>query len=179
MFIDLFVIALLLWAVFNGWRSGLIREVLGTLGIIIGLVLAGVAYWLGDDFLAVKGSQVNMVLSVIAFFILCIFIPLLLDFVAGRFTHFLKAMKLGLPNSLLGAAASVVKFVLLLSFAFNMMTQLEIMNVERTESSHLYQPLCDVLPFVGEQAGAQLDSLNMTVPVSANQDTIYVNFSHK
>lgn len=53
-------------------------------------------------------------------------------------------MKLGLPNSLLGAAASVVKFVLLLSFAFNMMTQLEIMNVERTESSHLYQPVCDV-----------------------------------
>lgn len=179
MFIDLFVIVLLLWALFNGWRSGLIREVLGTLGVIIGLVLAGVAYWLGDDFLAVKGSEVNMVLNVIAFFILCIFIPLLLDFVAGRFTHLLKAIKLGLPNSLLGSVASVVKFVLLLSFAFNMMTQLDIMNPDRTASSHLYQPVCDVLPFVGEKAGASLDSLNVTVPVSANQDTIYVNFSHK
>ena len=127
MYLDIFICVLLLWAVISGWRNGFVKEAFSTVGLIVGLILAGVAYLcFGEDFLAIKGSDTNMVLSIGAFILLWICLPLFLGLLANILTKAIKGMSLGVVNSLLGVGFSVLKFVLLISCVLNMMAKLNI-----------------------------------------------------
>lgn len=174
MYLDIFLILILLWAVFSGWRNGFLKEAFNTLGVIGGLLLALVAYALLNDYLRVEGTQTNQVLSIIAFLLLCIIIPIACGFIVNQLTRAIKGMPLGLPNSLLGSLFSIAKFTLILSFAFNTMESLRIMNPERTAGSALYRPLCRVLPFLKSEArtyrAAQQDD------GQTEGDTVYIRF---
>lgn len=176
MYIDLFIIVLLLWAIFSGWRHGFIKEVFNLLGIIAGLIIASLVYLLFHKYLGVHGRTADDVLNVIAFFILVIFLPIGLGFACSPLTRFVKhSLRMGLPNSLLGAAVSVVKFLLLVSFAFNTMAQLGILNYDRTAGSHLFRPVTAVLQdltavTVGRTAGTGTDGTD-------RPDTLTVEFN--
>ena len=103
MYLDIFICIILLWAVISGWRNGFVKEAFSTVGIIIGLLLAGLAYlYFGGDFLAIEGSETNMVLSIGAFILLWICLPLFLGLIANILTKAIKGMSLGVVNSLLG-----------------------------------------------------------------------------
>lgn len=145
MFLDIFIIAVLAWAGYSGWRNGFLKEIISTGGIFIGLLVAAMLYGTLDDYLAVEGSQVNAITSVVAFFILWIIVPIVLGFVATQLTRALKGMSLGLPNSLLGLGISVLKYLLLMSCVLNMLTALNLMNSQRTENSRLYKPVNSVV----------------------------------
>ncbi len=178
MYIDLFLIVLLLWAVISGWRNGFVKELLNAGGVLTGLVLACLLYWLFPDWLAVTGTESNMMLSIVAFFLLCFIIPIVLGLVANGLTALIKEMHLGLPNSLLGVTVSTVKFLLLISFAFNIMEHLHIMNPEHTVGSHLYSPVRDVLPFVREDAKEHIDNLRSKFhDMEEDSDTTYMYFN--
>lgn len=181
MYIDLFLIVLFLWAVFSGWRNGVVKELLHTGGVLTGLLLSlGCYAFLGKN-LTVDGTKVNMVLSIMAFFILCILLPIALGFVANRFNSLLRHMKLGVPNSLLGAAVSVLKFLFIISFAFNIMENLHIMNPERTETSRLYEPTRGFLSFVRDESAVRLNhrSEDKVDNVETKNDTTYIYFNRK
>ena len=103
MYLDIFICVLLLWAVISGWRNGFVKEAFSTVGLIVGLVLAGVAYLcFGEDFLAIKGSDTNMVLSIGAFILLWICLPLFLGLVANILTKAIKGM---VPDTVIGRKA--------------------------------------------------------------------------
>lgn len=178
MYIDLFLIILFLWAVFNGWRNGFVKELLNTFGILTGLLLSLACYAFLGKYLSVDGTKVNMVLSIIAFLILCILMPFALGFVANRFNDLMRQMKLGIANSLLGAALSTVKFLLVISFAFNIMENLHIMNPERTSASHLYTPVREFLDFVRDESKVQLQKRAEKKAREAKNDTTYIYFNH-
>ena len=38
--IDIFIIVVLLWALFSGWRSGFVKEVTSLIGALVGLLIA-------------------------------------------------------------------------------------------------------------------------------------------
>lgn len=159
MYLDIFICVLLLWAVISGWRNGFVKEAFSTVGLIVGLVLAGVAYLcFGEDFLAIKGSDTNMVLSIGAFILLWICLPLFLSLIANILTKAIKGMSLGVVNSLLGVGFSVLKFVLLISCVLNMMAKLNIADQKIMGDSVLLEPATAVLPFIDEQTGVT-DSL--------------------
>ena len=163
---------LLLWACFNGWKNGFLKEVVSTGGMVLGLIVAGLLYtWLGDDFLAVTGSSSNMVLSIIAFLLLWIVMPIGLGLLANILTKALKGMKVGVPNSLLGLVFALVKYVVLLSCVLNVMQGLGILNQSRTSSSHLFKPVCAILPF--EQGQTEAASEKEEKP-----DTVWVPIRH-
>ena len=120
MYIDLFICAILAWAVFSGWRNGFLKELFSTMGIIIGLIIAAVLYfYLASDYLAITGTETNQVLNIVAFLILWIILPLGLGLVANILTAAIKGMQLGIPNSILGMIFSVAKFILLTSCLLN------------------------------------------------------------
>ena len=74
--LDLFMATLIIWALISGWRNGFLRELLSTAGYLVGLLVAALAYkWLGS-YLAVEGSQANMMTSIVAFLILWIATPI-------------------------------------------------------------------------------------------------------
>lgn len=143
--IDLFILILLVWAAFSGWRAGFFKEVASSLGFLVGLFVAATCYKTFGQYLAVNGTETNMVTSLIAFFLLWIIVPIVLGLVATLLTKTLKGMKLGMPNSMLGAGVSVIKFLILISCVLNVMSSLHIMDEKKVAESRLYEPVSGAL----------------------------------
>ena len=153
MYIDLFICVLLLWAVISGWRDGFLKEVFSTLGVVLGLLIAGGLYfYVASDYFKITGSDTNQWLNVGAFLILWIALPLVLGLIATILTKALEGMFLGLPNSLLGAAFSVVKFVILISCVLSMMGSLNILDKKMVKDSKCYEPIVSLTPFIKDCA---------------------------
>ena len=174
MFLDIFLILILLWAVFSGWRNGFLKEGFNALGVIGGLLIALVVYGTLTKYLLVNGTETNQVLSIIAFLLLCIVLPIVGGFIVNQLTRAVRNRLVGLPNCLLGSLFSVVKFALILSVAFNTMEALRIMNPERTAKSVLYRPVCRLLPFLENKAEAYYERHERENQTEG--DTVYIRF---
>lgn len=143
--LDIFIIVVILWALFSGWKNGLVKEIASFGGYLFGLFIAATCYSSFGEYLAVNGTESNMLTSIVAFFILWIITPIVLGLAANVFTKVLKSLHLGGINSIAGAALSLVKFVMLLSCVLSAMSALHILNEERTNSSVLYNPVKSIL----------------------------------
>ena len=153
MYIDLFICVLLLWAVISGWRDGFLKEVFSTLGVVLGLVIAGALYfYVASDYFKITGSDTNQWLNVGAFLILWIALPLVMGLIANILTKALEGMFLGLPNSILGAVFSIVKFGILISCVLSMMGNLKILDKKMVNESKLYEPVVSLTPFIKDCA---------------------------
>ncbi len=176
MYLDLFICALLLWAIFSGWRNGFIKEVFSTIGVILGLVLAAVLYYyFSDTIFAITGTETNMVLNIVAFLLLWIIIPLMLGMVANMLTAALKGLSLNTPNNILGMLFSVGKFAILLSCVLNMMLKLNILSEQKAKDSHLLEPVCSLMPFVHDE----LHDMGEKLYEGELSDTIWIKVPHK
>lgn len=173
--IDIFIVVVILWAIYNGWRAGLLKEVISTVGFLVGLLVAATCYSTFGEYLTVEGTETNMVTSIIAFLLLWIAVPIMLGLIANLLTRALKGMHLGLPNSLLGALVSLAKYTILLSCVLNVMVGLHIMDTEKAGDSHLFGPTCDVLKFCFKQTGEILSSH----ADQAAEDTVWIDMTGK
>ena len=173
--IDLFLIVLLLWSLFSGWRNGFIKEVVSTEGFLVGLFVAATCYTTLGEYLAVNGSETNQVTSIIAFFILWIIVPIALGFAANVLTRAIKGMQLGIPNSLLGAVISFVKFLILISCVLNVMEALNILDETKRKDSALFSPVCNVVKMLLPES----EHLKQFTPEdnSAESDTFWVEMN--
>ena len=171
MYIDIFIAAVLLWALYNGWRQGFLREMVSALGWLVGLLVAATCYSLLGEYLTVDGTEANQFTSVAAFLLLWVAVPIFLGFVATLITKVVKGKAIGVPNAVLGAVVSAVKFLLLLSCAFNVMGALRILSSDRTEGSFLYEPVRGALTvFFSDDHGNE-----PTQEAPAAGDTIWVD----
>lgn len=146
--LDIFIIIVAVWAVFSGWRNGLFKEIATGMGYLFGLLIAATCYSAFGEYLAVKGTQVNMMTSIIAFFILWIVAPIALGLAANLVTKVLDHAHLGGINRLAGSAVSLLKFTVLLSCVLSVMSALGILNERRTRDSVLYEPIKSMLSSV-------------------------------
>lgn len=125
-FFDILTLVALIWAVVSGWRSGFVSQLLGLVGIILGIILSlrygaavGEMFNIDVRFSVVAGFLITFVVVLIAATILARLISKVLSFIG-----------LGWVNTLLGIALSVVKGLLVLSmlyaaiFALNANSQL-------------------------------------------------------
>ncbi len=174
MYIDLFVGVLLLWAVYSGYRNGLFKELVSTLGILLGLIVAALCYGKLGEYLTVDGSEVNMATSIVAFLLLWIVVPIILGLVASLFTKALDVIRLGFLNRLLGVGVSVVKYALLLSCLLNAMQALHILNEERVKDSMVYEP---ALALMGKAFDQVIKPTYHHVIEETHIDTLWVDFS--
>lgn len=179
--LDIFIIIVIVWAVFSGWRNGLVKEIASFGGYLFGLFIAASCYSTFGEYLAVNGSQGNMITSIIAFFILWVVSPIALGLAANVFTKVLKSLHLGGINSIAGAIVSFVKFTLLLSCILNVMSALRILNQERAESSVLYEPvrgmLSSVIDWVMDDSVTPMEHADR--PATATGDTVWIDVPHK
>lgn len=173
--LDIFIAIVTLWALFNGWRTGFIKEITSSIGLLVGLLVAATCYSAFGQYLTVSGTESNMVTSVIAFFLLWIIVPIVLGFVANVLTKSLKGLQLGTPNSILGAVVSLLKYLLLLSCVLNVMQSLHILNSDKAESSKLLGPVTGALQLFFNHDEAPAD----TTADSTKTDTVWVDMSHK
>ena len=113
--LDLIVCLVLALAVWNGWRQGFVVQICSLAGIVAGIWIAArfgaqVGGWLRlDDEVAAAGGFVTVLVAVI-----------LVVAIAGRVVrkvfHFAG---LGVADTLLGIAVSVLKYLLVLSVLFS------------------------------------------------------------
>ena len=181
--LDIFLLIVLLWAIYDGWHDGFVKQLASAVGFLLGLFVAATFYSTLGEYLTVDGSQTNMMTSVVAFFILWIIVPIALGFVAKIVTKALKGMCLGLPNSLLGVGVSVVKYLILLSCVLNVMGGLRILDESKTSTSYLYAPCKDFLGWAFDHASTEASSSTVDSDSLRAQetvgDTVWVDVSHK
>lgn len=175
--IDIFILVVVLWAIFNGWKTGFVKEITSTVGTLVGLLIAATCYSAFGEYLAVNGSETNMVTSIIAFMLLWIVVPIVLGFAANVVTRSLKGMQLGMPNSILGALISVVKYLIILSCVLNVMQSLNILNIEKAKESRLLPPITGALQTFFPNDTAKVSTSDTTR--TAKPDTIWVDMTKK
>ena len=102
--IDLIVGLLMLWAVFNGWRQGLILQLCSLAGIVLGA-------WLGilDEEFATAGGF-------LAVFVVVLIAVAIVGRLLRKVFHFAG---FGIPDHLLGVAVSAAKTLLILGLLFS------------------------------------------------------------
>ena len=169
--LDIFILIVLVWSLYSGWRAGLVREISSTVGYLVGLLIAATCYSSFGQYLAVSGSEPNIITSLIAFALLWILVPIALGLVANMLTRTLRGLHLGWLNSLLGAAVSLLKFSILLSCLLSAMSALGILNEQRTASSQLYAPFKSILS--KSPAGAKSDAADQE-----RSDTTWIDVQH-
>ena len=92
--VDIIIVIVLLWGAWRGWRSGFIKEVFSTVGIVVGLVLAATFYSvLGEHFAPAlgSGSKASFAACVLAFILIWVVVPILFGLVANALTRTVKA----------------------------------------------------------------------------------------
>ena len=160
--VDLIVCLVLVLAVWNGWRQGFILQVCSLAGIVAGIWLAAqfgtqAGEWLRlDPGFAAAGGFVAVLVAVI-----------LVVAIAGRVVrkvfHFAG---LGVADTLLGIAVSVLKYLLVLSVLFSAFDALNedycLVGPRTIEQSKSYKPVRwlseSIFPFlewVGERVPRQ------------------------
>ncbi len=170
MLIDIAILILALWALIKGWKNGFIKEIISSIGFLAGLLVATLFYTTLGEYLGMDGTAGRLT-NVIAFIILWIITPVVLGLVANNLTAALRGMRIGLPNSLLGAAVSLLKYLILMSCVFNVMSILGIVSAEKAATSRLYSPVKGTLSLIFNEAKAlHSDEHGKT------GDTVWVNF---
>lgn len=156
--IDLIVYLILLLAIWDGWRRGVILQVCALAGIVAGI-------WLASRFGATVGGWLRLDDSVAAAggFVAVLVVTVIVVAVAARVLrkvfHFAG---FGVPDIVLGVIVAALKYLLLLSVLFSAFGRLNadysIVSRQTIEASRWYAPVSrvsdHVLPFlnwVGEQ----------------------------
>ena len=113
-FFDIFTLVALIWAFISGWRSGFVSQLLGLVGIILGIVLAlrygaavGEMFNIDEKFSVAAGFLITFVAVLIVATILAKLLSKVLSFIG-----------LGWINTLLGIALAVIKGAVILSMFY-------------------------------------------------------------
>ena len=121
--IDVVILLIAIWGAYRGWKNGLLKEVVSTLGFLLGLLIAYLLYARCGDYLSFYISD-NVTMGkiigrLVAFVLLWIISPIVLGTLATLVTKTLKGLHLGFFNSLAGSVVGIVKYAILLSFKRN------------------------------------------------------------
>ena len=167
---DILLLILLAVGFISGLFSGAVKQVISLVAFVAGFLLACIYYQtLGDILTSVLNFPTFC--KTVAFVLLWVIVPIVLGFAANIATKALKGLKLGLPNSLLGALVSVVKYVILISCVLNVMSALHILDEEKTRDSRLFEPTKGLLSMIFSQGFIQADEPAEGASVG---DTIWV-----
>ena len=163
--LDLIVWIVLVLAVWNGWRQGMIRQLLSLAGLAAGI-------WLGVRYGAQAGGLLGLeppYASPGGF--LAVLLATMIDVaLLGRLLRGVCHLAgLGVADVVLGILFSLAKTVVVLSLAASLLgffnTDYRLVSREKIASSHSYGPLTEIserilpyLEWVGEQVPRQLET---------------------
>ena len=138
--LDIIIGIPLAYFIYKGWKRGLIFELATLAGIVVGCYAASRFSTLLVDLLHLEGEAA----IVIAFFILFVGV-LLLSVVLGKAVEgFVKLVKVGWANNVLGSLFGMLKALCVVSVLLNLLTIVDheatLVTVKTREKSILYTP---------------------------------------
>lgn len=139
--LDIIIIGILLFAIYSGFKDGVVLQIGSIVSIFLGLSLASVfseevasLCSIGGEYRATWGFLIIMIATFI-----------LMGIVGFVIRKFLKALGLGMVDIILGIVLSICKYALIMSFlfsSFNILNEsFEIVPRRQLEESKLYYPI--------------------------------------
>ncbi len=134
--IDWILLVLLLLGTFCGWRSGVIKQIISLLGIVVGLLLAKMFYMmLGEVLSPHLGDNVSLANGV-AFVVIWVLVPAVLALLGEVITTVLDHIILvGTLNKLLGAVFALFKWSFLFGAVAWALVSCHLISIETLEQS--------------------------------------------
>lgn len=144
-FFDIVVACILGFAVFKGFKNGLIISVLSLVSLILGIYLSLRFSFFIKNILADQEETGNYSLGIISFLITFLFVLVGLFFLGKLLTKVLDVIALGFLNRLGGAVFEIIKFTLIISVLLNVFQKINfnemIISREKLENSFFYLPI--------------------------------------
>lgn len=150
--LDIIILVPMLFALYRGFKKGLIHMIASLLALILGIVgaikLRPVFASLLDSVFSVAPEHINMIAFAVAFVV----IVLVVHLAAFLVDRLIKAVALNFVNRVLGMAFGVLVTAFVISMILWPVNQVnaerQIIKPERIEGSLLYKPLSAFAPAV-------------------------------
>lgn len=130
--VDLIFVIIFGYAIYKGFKNGIVVEICGILGIIISVYIA--IKFKSD--LAKMFDMDPTLANIISFVIILLLGVIFLHFVAKLITKVIQLTGLGVINSLLGAIASLFKMIIIISLVTSIFLAIN-SNLGWVSGSHL------------------------------------------
>lgn len=157
---DILFLLVLAVGAWKGWSNGLLKEVLGLIGVFVGLYVAHLLYEQVGSQLAPHIGTSPSVASIIAFILIWIGVPIILGLLGALLTKVLEWAGLGSVNNLGGALVSIIKFWLILGAFCNVLSITKLVSEETQQRSTLFEPLRRTTSIAFELAKSQWKGAN-------------------
>jgi membrane protein required for colicin V production len=154
MILDLIAAVIITYLFYRGYNKGLLKTVVDTLSIVVGIVIALKFSPLVIGYLQ-KAININPALEFILGFIIVFFaVMLLLRFIADKIEDLLEAIKINFINQIAGGVLMAAFGAFIIGSILLLMTNLKIINQEYAAQSTLFE----YLTAVGREGGWVLET---------------------
>jgi membrane protein required for colicin V production len=153
MLIDILFLAMMIMAVYNGFRNGLIIAIFSIIGWILGLIAAFKFSSFAATYLRDNVNLSPRVLSIIAFILVFMIVVLIVNLGARLLQKTVELVMLGWLNRLGGIFFYVLLYTLIFSVLILFAEKVKLFNEETISSSKVYEwvkPLAQIIqrPFL-------------------------------
>ena len=143
-YLDIVIAIPLLYGLIKGFTNGLIKEITGLLGLIIGVYVAlNFSSYLHPKFEEILGGYEQFI-PIIAFatlFIVSVLMIKILGYIIDKLT---KALALGFVSRILGAIFGFLKVVVIFSFLLAIVSDYDLIDKNTQDESVLLKPIQEV-----------------------------------
>jgi len=168
-YLDIIIAVPLLYGLIKGFSNGLVKEITGLLGLIIGVYVAiNFSSYLYPRFTEFLGGYEQFV--PIISFVTLLFVSILVIRLLGYFLDKLtKALALGVISRILGAIFGFFKIAVIFSFLLFIVTEYGLINTQTQKESVLLKPLQDVAAIITPEINKHKDTFLDKVEKNTNK----------
>ncbi len=176
--IDIVIGIPLLWAVYNGFKKGLIVEVSSLVALVLGIYGAIHFSDFTADFIRNNFDYDSQYMGYIAFAITFLLIVIGVNLLGKLLSKLADAIALGVVNKILGVLFSLLKWVIVLSivvfFVDYVNKKKEFIPKEMQEKSILYQPMLDISEQLFDWFNSDFSKASKKIKESLNDSPVKV-----
>ena len=168
-YLDIIIVAPLLYGLIKGFSNGLVKEITGLLGLIIGVYVAiNFSSYLHPRFIEFLGGHEQFVpiISFTTLLLVSILVIRLLGYFLDKLT---KALALGIISRILGAIFGFFKIVVIFSFLLFIVTEYGLINTQTQKESVLLKPLQDITAIITPEINKHKDTFLDKVEKNTNK----------
>ena len=147
-YLDIIIVAPILYAVIKGFFNGLIKEITGLLGLLIGVYVAiNFSSYLYPKAIDILGGYEKLIpiISFATLFIVSVLMIKLLGYLLEKLT---KTLALGFVSKILGAIFGGLKIIVIFSFLLAVAIDYELIDKNTEKKSVLIRPLKEITEII-------------------------------
>lgn len=149
---DIVVCIPLFWGIYKGYQRGILLELAGIVGLLIGIYCAVKFSSVTASFIDEKTEWDPMYIKFTAFALTFILVGVGIFFFTKFLTKITEKMGLSIPNKVSGAIFGIFKVALIVSvviYLFNLVDkEQQVFTKELRQNSFFYPPMASVAPFI-------------------------------